>query len=181
MIRLVIKILFMISLQLDGVSKMESSTGQLETLGEHTGANQVSSELLEEQTILLLNLIVLGLHQRTLGLQTRDTKILKLRLMTKTTKTQIQRLYQKLLSLIKREVAESKKHSLKVAKSHQLFIHGKNQKLIHFQTIGIGEILKEETTYLGIRINIFQYIVDHAGLKDQLLLLLIDLMFFLRI
>jgi len=41
--------------------------------------NKVSSELLEEPTILLLKLTVLGLHQKIPGLLMRDTTQLKLR------------------------------------------------------------------------------------------------------
>jgi hypothetical protein len=46
--------------------------------------------------------------------------------------------------------------------------------LMLYQNHGIGETLKERITLHGLKINIFQFIVDLAGHKEQLQLLLID-------
>ena len=47
-------------------------------------------------------------------------------------------------------------------------------KLKAIQVIGTGETWMEQTTFHGVKINTFQFIVDHAGLKELHQLLLID-------
>lgn len=53
--------------------------------------------------------------------------------------------------------------------------HGKSLMRMMFQKLLIGETSKERTSSHGARINTSQSIVDHAGLKELLQLLLIDL------
>jgi len=71
--------LYTISQLLDMVLKMEQSSGLLETHGDLTGVNKVSSELLEEPITLLLKQTVLGLHQKIPGQMMKDIIPLKKR------------------------------------------------------------------------------------------------------
>jgi len=59
-------------------------------------------------------------------------------------------------------------------KNHQLFILGKSLKTPLFQTITTGVILMASIISHGTKINIFQFTVDHAGLKVLLHHWLID-------
>jgi hypothetical protein len=67
---------------LDSVKKIKSNSGTLETHGDHTGENKVSSELLEEPTTLVLKLTALGPLQKIHGLMMKDITLPKLNLMT---------------------------------------------------------------------------------------------------
>jgi len=55
-----------------------------------------------------------------------------------------------------------------------LFNHGTLLRKKIFQMPGIGEMSMESTIFHGTKINIFQFTVDHAGLKVLPLLLLTD-------
>lgn len=70
----------------------------------------------------------------------------------------------------KKEDAEYLKTNGKMELKKQLNI----LKLRAIQKIGTGEIWMELITYHGVKINIFQFTVDHAGLKELHLQLLID-------
>lgn len=47
--------------------------------------------------------------------------------------------------------------------------------LVLYLKTGIGETLMVQIIFLGLEINIFQHIVDHVGLMDLPVLLLIEL------
>lgn len=79
-----------------------------------------------------------------------------------------------------RNNAELKKLSSKMEPSLKPYHLGMKLMFLHFQTTGIGEILKVLTTSHGTRINTSQSTVDHAGLKELPLLLLIDSTFSLK-
>jgi len=73
-----------------------------------------------------------------------------------------------------------KKLSSKVEKDHSRSKLGMKLMLLLFQITGTGETSMEPTSCHGTRTNISLSIADHAGLKEQLLLLPTDSTFFLE-
>merc|ERR1711990_966885 len=73
-----------------------------------------------------------------------------------------------------RRDAEFQRLASRMVREDQRLCHGKSSTLLIFQPTGTGEILKERTIFLGLKTNISQSTVDHAGLKELHQLSLID-------
>lgn len=129
-----------ISQLLVSVLKGESNTGLLEIHGDLTGVNKVSSESLEEPTILLLKLIALGVHQKIPGLMMKDITPLRLRRIIHGTMKSNQSSNQRLKKLKQRPV-ESKKHSSRMVQDQRPYKHGMKLMRMNCQKPGIGVML----------------------------------------
>lgn len=128
---------------------------------------------------MVLRLIALGLSLKIPGLNkffiTPLRKRKRIQIMTLPMEITQLVLHMKSLSLRKlRKDAEFQRLASRTARKDQRLCHGKKSKLRISQPTGTGETLRVRTTSLGPRTSTSQSIVDHAGLKELLQLLLID-------
>jgi len=127
---------------------------------------------------LVLKPIALGPSQKTPGLTKFSITLPKLRRKIQTTMLQTETtqlvLHMLVSSRKKTKDAEFQNPSSKTEKRDLKLCPGKKSMLLLSQLTGTGETSMERTTFHGTRTNISQSIADHAGLKEPLLLLLID-------
>lgn len=173
------KILFTIFQLSASVLKTELSTGPSETHGENTGEKTVSSELSEVLTTSPLNQTAPGLSPKTPGLSNKSTPLPKLKETTQQTTTPMVHTQEPqkssyLSSMV--DVWEPPKLDYQMTAKEsplKLWLGKKSQQTISLLTL-TGETLMERTTSHGLLTNTFLNIADHAGLMEQLQLLLID-------
>lgn len=161
------------------VSKTARNTGLLETHGVQLMVNKDSSESSEVPTTSRLKPIALGEYHLTLGLKTLDIILQKKKRKTLENQLLITLMLKKKNNSWKRksqDMEDTPKEEARLTFNHpKLLLMTTFCQVLKCLQIGIGETRMVSTTFHGSKINISQFTVDHAGHKQQLLHLLIDL------